>query len=174
MDIFNEYIVKHKKTSSDSLKLVGIIFGTFIACILVSVLSLIIIPALASISVFLLVAVAYGGIYLTNQLNVEYEYIQTNNEIDIDKIVSKKSRKRVITIDFKEIEICASVKSSEHKYEYENTGNIQRTYDCTGDGVSGVYFVDIPVEGGKNRVLFQPPVKMIENAQKFNPRKIFI
>ena len=34
---------------------------------------------------------------LTTKLDVEYEYIFTNGEIDVDKITAQRSRKRLIT-----------------------------------------------------------------------------
>ena len=173
MDVIKEYIVKHKKTGKDTLMQFGVIFATFVACIIVSILTMIIFPILQSISIFLLVGVAYLGLRFLKNFNLEFEYIQTNNEIDIDKIIARSSRKRIVTIDFKNIEICAKVSDKEHKREYENT-NILKTFDCTGDGGDGVYFVDVPVDGGMNRILFQPPQSMIETAYKFNPRKVFI
>lgn len=46
---------------------------------------------------FLAAAALYGGYYLTTKLDVEYEYIFTNGEIDVDKITAQRSRKRLIT-----------------------------------------------------------------------------
>lgn len=40
----------------------------------------------------------YGGYILITNMSVEYEYIVTNGEMDIDKIIAKRRRKRLITV----------------------------------------------------------------------------
>lgn len=39
------------------------------------------------------------GVWLTGFMIIEYEYILTNNEMDIDKIIGRRTRRRMITID---------------------------------------------------------------------------
>ena len=47
------------------------------------------------------VGVLAGAIWLLGSFGIEYEYIITNNEMDIDKIIGRRKRKRMITVDFK-------------------------------------------------------------------------
>lgn len=172
MEIFMEYIVKHKRTGKDTMIVAGIILLAFILIVISSIM--LTVQMLASLWLLVVAGIIYGAVFLIKRTIVEFEYILTNNELDIDKIMAKSSRKRIISVDFKEIEICAPVNSPDHKFEYENTQAITKTYDCIGDGITDIYFIDMNGEGGKVRVLFQPPYKLIESAKKFNPRKIFI
>ena len=172
MDLFMEYIVKHKRSGQDTLKIVGIIAA---AVVLAAVSSLMLaFPLVQSLWLLVIVGIIYGAFFLIKRTNVEFEYIMTNNELDIDKIMAKSSRKRLVTVDFKEIDIMAKVDDAEHKSEYNSIDSSTKVLDCTGDGMTDIYFVDLSNGDGKVRVLFQPPMKLLEAAKKYNPRKIFI
>lgn len=49
--------------------------------------------------VILAVLVLAGGVWLLGNFNIEYEYILTNNDLDIDKVIGKRKRKRMISLD---------------------------------------------------------------------------
>ncbi len=168
MDLFMEHIVKHKRTRKDY----GIIAGASVLGAILLYFSQIMLVN-QFLAAFWLLAVA-GIIFLVYKLvkntDLEYEYILTNNELDIDKIVSKSSRKRVFTVDFSIVDICAPVAT--HKGEFEKPA--YKTFDFTGSGEGDVYFIDIPSESGKKRVLIEPPTEFIESARKYNPSKIFV
>ncbi len=96
MDNICEQLVVKARTVSDRIKAVLIIVG--LAVVSAGLLFL----ALATgFLAFLLIAGAavVGGVYLLSGLDVEYEYIITNNELDIDKIIGRRKRKRMITVD---------------------------------------------------------------------------
>ncbi len=171
MDIFLEHIVKHKNNAKDTLFKIGIILVTIIIC---AAVILFLLGRLFGFELLVIAGIIYGAYHLVRSKNIEYEYIMTNSYLDIDKITAKSKRKRLISIDFKNIDICAATDDNMHKHEFDSNQNIIKTFDCTGDGSTTVYFVDYAGEKGKNRVLFQPPSKIIEEAKKFNPRQVFI
>ena len=128
-DIYLEYILKKKKTGGQKAIIAVIIF----AAIIVSLALLLLIFATAtalsgtqfgsfsfSIGLVLIAFAWYGAYLLMSMQNIEYEYILTNSEIDIDKIMSKKARKRIASFDFKEINICANINDNEHNHDYKN------------------------------------------------------
>lgn len=53
------------------------------------------------------VTAAFGSFWLTKYLwegtNTEYEYIVTNDDLDVDKIIGKRKRKRMITVNLKAV-----------------------------------------------------------------------
>lgn len=168
MDLFMEHLVQHKRTGKDLFILIGIIAGAGILMALS--LLLLLFPATAGMWLLIEAAIIFFAVLLIKRTSVEYEYILTNNELDIDKILAKSNRKRLITINFGDIEICAPVSHN----AFKSTQGIARTLDCTGNGTAGVYFIDLATEKGKTRVLIEPPVSYIENVRRYNPSKIFV
>lgn len=172
MDIFCEFIVKKKFGVINFLLLFGL---SSAAVILAFVLFIIISPFLGpEISMLVVIGVIYFAYTLSKGLFVEFEYALTNNEMDVDKILAKSKRKRVITVDFKNIDICASINDEKYSYEYKNTASIAKTFNLTGVCDNEIYFVDFAGEKGKTRVLFQPSDKMKEAMKTINPSFIHI
>ncbi|MCD8391387.1 MAG: hypothetical protein LUD03_06070 [Firmicutes bacterium] len=178
-DTFMEYLIKKKKETKDWAFVVLLaVAGVVFTALMIAVMFYMVIAGQGSIGTplgLVIIAFAWYGVYLlVSMRNVEYEYILTNSAMDIDKVMSKKGRKHLVSWDFKEIEICANVDDAEHKYEYNNPPS--KVYDLTGDkSRGGVYFVDYESEDeGRVRVLFQPTSKIIETARKYNMRKIFV
>ena len=101
MDTFFEQIVKKKKTLAEW----GIMLGTvFVAAALVfgilQVKPLMMIPILPTL---LMVGIGYGGWWLITAQNVEFEYCVTNGDIDIDVIIAKRKRKRIVSVGGRKI-----------------------------------------------------------------------
>lgn len=96
MDHYNEQLVKKATEVSDIVKRALIVAGTIL------VVFFIIFAMVVFGSVPLLILV-FGAFYLSWFLLtgtvVEYEYIVTNSDMDIDKISGRRKRKRLITVD---------------------------------------------------------------------------
>ena len=95
MDHYNEQLVQKRTETSDIVKRVLIIIAT------------VILSAICAFGAFVfrfmpLIVVIFGIFYLSWYLitatSVEYEYIITNNDMDIDKITGRRTRKRLITV----------------------------------------------------------------------------
>ena len=97
MDTFVEHLVKRQSSSADTLKKVGIV----VAAVILFVLLLFASPFLGPFSFFAVAAacgVVFGAYWLITRMNVEYEYILTGDEIDVDKIIAQRKRKRLLTV----------------------------------------------------------------------------
>lgn len=179
MDVFMEYLINRKKDAKDIIIISGIVVVALLLTIvlLLALLMFAQVPMVGSIGMLLLVGIWWGAYQLMSRRNIEWEYILTNSEFDIDKIMSKKGRKRVLSIDFKNANLVARVDDTAHNYEFlgnETSKNIKVMNFTGGKNVGEIYFIDIMIENERKYVLFQPTSKMIEAIRKFNPRNVFI
>ena len=186
MDVFMEYIVKHKKEAKDIIIIALIIAGATVLSLALLVGMFALAYALAGQKImqfgfsigFVIIALCWYAAYLLiNTRSIEYEYILTNSDMDIDKIMSKKGRKHVVSFNFTNIDICARVDDNMHNDALKREEPDRKVYDLTGDrSRGGVYFVDYfdDEKSQKVRVLFQPTSRMLDEIRKFNPRNIFV
>ena len=130
---------------------------------LASMISYLFNPILQQILFIVLIADVYFGYVLITRQNVEYEYALTNTYFDIDRIIAKRRREDVISIDvrcIKEMESLDinSYKSDKKRYkDYAVYGNIDNTS----------YYIIFEDEGKTHKVIFNPPSKMVEGMKKF-------
>ena len=174
MDIFYEYIVKRKKETKDYLIIAGIIVLGLILSVVLLGLTIIFSTYLSGLGLVLIFLLWWGAWTLMGSRNLEYEYILTNNYLDIDKIIARRGRKRLCTINFKEIEQCASTTDPMFGHIYRNTeGRTVKNY--AGDiNAPRVYFVDFSKDAERVRVLFQPNERILDGLKKANPRLVAV
>ena len=184
-DIFLEHLVQKKKTVVDNIRTVCIITGGVILTL--GLLALMLMLAVSfgtpegggarqivfTIGLLLIAAVWYLIIFLLNSFKIEYEYIVTNNEIDIDKVLAKKGRKHLITIDIHNATIMARTDDAENNQAYKNPPEGVKVLNYSAMSDTGfTYFIDCNVEDKRTIVLFQPTQKMVEALWKYNPRAV--
>ena len=159
MDIFCEYMVKRKKGAMEIVKAVGLVF----AATLLSFIILLFGYYLIGLAPLLICGAYYGAYWLISRMNIEYEYIVTSTILDIDKIMARRSRKRILSLDLKGISIC---QPAEDLPKHEGI----KVIDATPQGIEdGVYGIDFDKNGMKNRLLIKPNKKMLNQMRKASP-----
>ena len=160
MDTFFEQLVTIKKNAKTYLAYIGIALAT----ILVMTVSLI---ALGNLAIVVIFFVLFGAYKLYSMLSIEYEYIITNSTMDIDKIIAKSSRKRILSFELSEVERI-------EKYRAELPQDILK--DCffacnTGD--ENAYVLIIHPDGkAKQSLVIAPDDRMKEAMKKFLPKYV--
>lgn len=171
MDVFCEYIVTKKKEILDYF-LIFAIAGAALVLTYILMLVMMMFSQFASLVLLLIAGCWWGAVQLIKGRSVEYEYILTNSELDIDRIIAKSRRKRVCSVDFKQIELCASASDPNFKHIYNNPGE-KTVKNFAGDiNADNVYFVDYSNESQQMRVVFQPGKRMLEGIKKANMRLV--
>ncbi len=170
MDVFMEKIVARQRTGKDMLVTAGIIIAVPAAFIL-----LMNIPYLNKlVGSFWLLALAgliYGAYHLIKSRSIEYEYIVTNGELDIDKIIAKRKRKRIFGASSKDVDILAKYRGTHYEPSMDQIQNkIEAVSTMEADDI---YFIVLNYKGERTIVFFQPTEKMLDSLRRFNPRKIF-
>lgn len=162
-DFYAEYLVPRKPSAVDMLKkgLIGVAAaalaaGFFLVFFMMFPLNL--------TGVVLIFYLAY--LLITN-IDVEYEYIVSNGEMDVDKVMGRRKRKRLVTAPISEF--TAFGKLSEAPEEPD---------DCTtvlaDDGYSeNRYFADFVHKSvGNVRIIFSPSEKILDGMELFLPRQL--
>lgn len=170
MDIFVEQIVKKEVSGKDWA--LRIIIGTAMA-VLAAVSLFIFLLISPLLGLLLLCGVIWGGYYLISGTDCEYEYIVTNGEIDIDKIIAKRKRIRLIT---------AKISSFEAFGEYSGAPDADSsvtTVSAVGiseeNSGSKVWYADFRhPSAGNVRLIFSPAQKVIDAITPSLPRQIRI
>ncbi|NMA07513.1 MAG: hypothetical protein GX929_00165 [Clostridiales bacterium] len=175
-DTFLEYIVKKAPDAKTSLLKVGIILVTIFVCYfgMVFLTSIESLQQFMSFFLLLVAGIIYGAYRLFTSLNYEFEYIVTNGELDVDKIIARRSRKRLISLRPLEIEIMAPYNDM-HKHHYDN-GEFALTIDATSSkyAQNRWFIVAETKKYGRVRLMWEPTEKMVENMRSYMPRKVML
>ena len=160
-DSYTEQLVKQSASSEIMFKKIGLIIAIIIcALIAVFVPVLVIIPALGIV----------GLIYLWKRWScVEYEYLYFNGELDIDRIMGREARKRLISISAKDMEVLAPTGSGELQI-YQNL----KVYDCSSKTGNKTYEIVAKLKDQNVRVIFEPNDTILQGMRFYAPRKVFL
>ena len=167
MDVFFEQIVPIKKDSKVILlQSLMWLAGLILAAIIVFAFTLYLYTALP-----VGVALAFGVIYLcvrwSNNFNCEFEYIFTNGDLDIDKIIAKQKRERKITFNVEKTEqIC--------RYDAAKTdlSRYKKVIHACSSGDNAVAMVVRHKTEGLCILIFTPEEKMLNKIKEFIPRSV--
>lgn len=166
MDIFLEKIVRRKKTIVDSAIIAGIIV---LAILLIMILGSF--GFLRSFAPLFIVGIGYIAYVFIRSRSIEYEYIVTNGDLDIDMIIAQRKRKRVFSGPCKEFEMVAKLTSGQYDHNIQSIKN--RVMAVSSMESPDVYFISLAKDGKRTLVFFEPHAKMIESFKKYIPRKVF-
>jgi hypothetical protein len=126
---------------------------------------------LSSFLLLFIAGIGYLAYTLIKSRSIEYEYIVTNGDLDIDMIIAQRKRKRIFTGSCQDFEMIAKLTSGQYDY---NTQSIKKRILAVSSMESpDVYFIKSVKDGQKTLVFFEPHAKMIESFKKFIPRKVF-
>ena len=164
MDTYIEYLVKRKKSATDIVMafmiiLIGlglIYFATYFVM-------------LPTIMLLLVAGIIYVTYKFVMRINTEYEYTVTNWELDIDRIINKRTRKHIETINLRLIEdfgFCGSPK--EGKYLSDKAYKKIIVCETVKEGYA---FITYTKEDKKKILFFTPNQEITDHIRKVNPGK---
>lgn len=161
-DFYREILVKRRSTSADLLKKTGLIILTaaaMLAGLFIHPLMLIVGVALCVVSWFLITG-----------MDVEFEYLYVNGDIDVDRIMSKSRRKRVGSFALEDMEIIAP--SASHELD-SYLAKAPKVLDYTsGEGSKPTYTAVYRADGGVRLVKYEFEKDVLQDIRRLAPRKI--
>lgn len=170
MDNFAEQLVSRGEDSGTKTRRVLMVIA---GVLLVAVLALLSVmqlgkPLVAFIGLILAAGAGYGTYFLVQGTHVEYEYTFTNGSLDVDKIIAKKRRTSMLTVEVRQF-------TAFGRYD-ENA--VEDSEDLTtvlaSDNIaSHEYYADFQDENyGSARLIFAPDERMLENIKRALPGKL--
>jgi len=166
-DIYTEFIVRRTGDGGVLVKKALIILGVIVVPLVV-----IFIQALTFIAPAIALLAIWFGYKLFRMQDVENEYIVTNGEMDIDKIMGRMNRKRVLTVDARKFEVFAPMDEA-HRADY-TSHSIAQTYDVSASKNSpDRWFALFEDSGGKRTLLIiEYSQKVVAALTPFLPRHL--
>ena len=170
-DIIVEQIVKKQKTAKYSLMVLGLVA---LCVALVVFLYMVVLPFVMQFAsiVFLLIAlIVYYTYMLAGAFNLEYEYSLVNYDMDVDKIASKKYRKKVTHVDLTNIDAFESRNVPEFD-RYFNDASISKVYACCQKDREDTYFLIYTENLAKKMLIFSPNEELVDAIKKLGARRL--
>ena len=168
MDTFFEQIVAIRRTAKSLLAVLGIWVGFFVVSLAILFLTRIVpfLSALLGFVVMVIILLGYIAFKLTKKFSIEYEYIITNGCFDIDKIIARSSRKRMMSFEISTVEAIEKYNpNSMPTREFK-----EKLFACNSDDQNAYYMI-ISEEGKGTRLLVFAPDERIKVAvKKFLPK----
>ena len=128
-------------------------------------------PFIGVLSFMIAVVIAFLAYYfIFPKLNVEYEYILLNHDLQIDAIYNQQKRKSLRTFDIQLAEIIAPKGSPRL-----NSFHPDKTFDySSGRANAKVYAIMIPTDQKNACIYIEPDQKMIDHMRQWMGSKMFL
>lgn len=161
-DIYTEQLVKQNptwKTYAFKALLIGL-----------TVISFLMMGLIQGVGTMLLVVMVLVDIYFFGRMDLEYEYLYMNGDLDVDKIMGKQKRKRVFSTNVQEVELIAPQGHEQLRY-FQPT----KTYDYSSMSPDNKKYEMIVSNNNQLvKVIFEPNAKILDGMRSLAPRKVII
>ncbi len=166
-DLYSECIVK-RKTPMYTFAIKLLLFVAMCVAVTFMVLMVSVIP--------FLIAVAIGVLYYfyAASVNLEYEYTFVNGGLDVDKIMNKSRRRKLLTFDFNHLEIMAAENSHLLDSYRQKSCKVYDFTSLNAENADKVYVIYGTDKNEMIKVLFEPDEKMLNDMRNNAPRKVNI
>ena len=171
MDVFIEQIIKRRITAKDKCLMFLIVLAAAVLSF-VAILLLSLSPMLSTFSIFVVAGLFYGAWRILTNYYVEFEYAITNGDITVDKIIYRRKRKRVVSVDAKEVEAMGKYNEAEHEHREYNK-RLMAAKDPT-DAENSWYITFHNQEFGNTLLVFTPDERTLGAIKPFLKRQVSI
>lgn len=163
MDSFGEQLISKKITAADWIKRICLILGGLLTATFCMTLSF---TTGFYVLTMIAVGILFGMVWILGGMSCEYEYIITNDDLDIDKIMGKRKRKRLITLKL-------STAEEFGVYDGSQGDGAQATVIASdGSGINAYYLLAKHKSHGLTMLIFTPDRRMTGLIMGNLPRKV--
>lgn len=153
MDTFIEQIVQKRKDGKEW----AIIAGIVLAFVVLMIVGFLFLPYISMLLPVLLVGAGYGAWYVISAQNKEYEYCVTNGDIDVDMIIARRRRKRLVSVSGRKVEVLLPYDGTVSTAHYQRLVVVAPSLQEEGLW----YFTYNSKKNGNTLVVFQPDGRVL-------------
>lgn len=167
-DVFIENIVKRRLTPLQIVLRILIVLAAVLLTVVLLSLTFVLYN-FATIILLLVAGVIYGAYWLFISFSVEFETSFTNGELDIDKIIARKKRKRLATVKCKDAQAFGRYKESEHQQASYKT----RVVACDDPQSEDVWYMVVDHNTlGRTLAVFNANEKLLNAMKTYLPKTL--
>ena len=155
--------VKKKNQTDATWKRGLLILGCFVCLFILPAISWFLVPVSGGFFAY--------TIYEWPRLNIEWEYVYVDGQIDFDKIMGKVKRKNKLRIDLSQVEVVAPLHS--HELDSYQNKNMKVKNFTSGDRDVKPYVMIGTYKEELVKIYFEPNDKMKTAMKLKAPRKVF-
>lgn len=160
-DFYTEQLVKRKAPASTVM-----IKALMILATVLSVAVIFIIP----FAIIAPVVMVCADVFVFRSMDVEYEYLFVNGNLDIDKIMSKSRRKNIFSMEINDLELLAPAGAPELR-QYQG---LKAENYSSREPAAKLYEMIVVQKGAKHKIIFEPNSVILEGVKMLAPRKVFL
>ncbi|MBR5451568.1 MAG: hypothetical protein IKV36_01065 [Clostridia bacterium] len=164
MDVFFEQLVKVKfGTARKVIAVITVLIAAAaIAVVTAAAVTFNILPI-----VFLVdCGICYMAWWSVCQFRWEYEYVITNGDFDIDKIVNQRKRSRVLSFNCSEIQ-----KIGKYNKDMPTPEGTEKIFCCSAS--EDCYYIIVRTSANKRvYLIIEPDERILEGIKKYLPRQM--
>lgn len=168
MDTYVEWMVKRKIDTPVRILRVMIMAVAALIGLVLLFLSLFI-SFLVFFGIIFFGLCIWGGIAINRRFSVEFEYIMTNFDLDIDKIIAQKKRKRLLSINLRTLQQFGPCDDA-HADKIDRAGESKRIDVSAHDERQTYYFICTDKKNGRVLVFFTPDERIIHTIKAAAPQ----
>ena len=117
------------------------------------------------------IAAGVASYFIIPKLEVEYEYLYVNGDLDIDAIYSKQKRKRLVSYTVEELELLAPANS--HALDFYKNNKESKVRDFTsGDENKPAYILVMNKDKGRELEKLELDQDILADIRRLAPRKV--
>ena len=163
MDTFFEQIIKVKRTGKDKAIVALVVIA---AIVLLAVAGFFMLTSYMPIAFLAAFGICWGAYKIIMMTSIEYEYIFTNGDLDIDKIIARASRKRMVSINCSKTE-----RYGKYNPAARPSDSVKKIYMlCDADDENAKYLIAPNKKEGMVMIVFAPDERMRGVIEKAIPR----
>ena len=162
-DVFNEQLVARKPNQKDLIQKIGI--GAAGAVLIFVALN---VQALMGFILPIIAVIIVGVVFLFRRYNIEYEYVFTNGDLDVDKIINKSKRKNALSVNVRSFETMVPVSNKDYEKE---VSRFTKLYDFSSGTVKeNTYAAIFDKDKERCKMIFEPDEQMFKAIRTYIPR----